>query len=159
MFNKKIFLVLAMITLVTIGTYTRSEGSEEETVTGTVVGYDVGLELTKGSCRQTIIVRTKKPDKVKQESEYIIVRYETLCMKLLPERILKKGPQWKFSLTRDVDCDQELGELLYIKQLNPTGDVYRYPRLKFAPGAERERIPTDTKLPCYVLRPGGFEPS
>jgi hypothetical protein len=79
-------------------------------------------------------------------------------MKLIPERILKTAPQWKFSLTRNVNCDGLLDELLYIKQLNPTGEVYRYPRVTFVPSAEREKVPRDKKLRCYMLQPGEFEP-
>jgi len=150
--------MIASLLLVSAGTQGRSAGIEKETIAGTVVAYDVGLQLSNGSCRQTIIVRTRKGINQTQENDYIIVRFEASCMKLIPERILKTAPQWKFSLTRNVNCDELLDELLYMKQLNPTGDVYRYPRVTFVPSAEGEKVPRDKKLRCYLLQPGGLEP-
>lgn len=156
MFKKRIVSVLAVLFL-SASTLARGQGIEKEIITGTVVGYDIGLELANGSCRQTIIIRKKNRIKHMREYEYIIVRYEDSCMKLIPERVLKTGPQWRFSLTRNSDCDRLLDDLLYIKERGPFG-IHEIPLLKRVRGAAGEQIPTDTKLACHVLRPGEFEP-
>ncbi|MEK6303908.1 MAG: PKD domain-containing protein [Acidobacteriota bacterium] len=136
-------------------TQAQGQGIEKEKVNGVVVAYDVGLELANGSCRQTIIVRTE--NRINRK-EYLIVRYETSCMRLIPERALKAGPQWRFSLTRNAECDELLDDLLYIKNMSPTGGAYQIPRVRRVAGSEKEKIPANRKLPCYVLGSGEFEP-
>jgi hypothetical protein len=154
MFDKRAVLLVATFLFMTI--HARAEGIEKETITGEVAAYDVGIELASSQCRQTLIVRAKTP--ARQGNEYIIVRYENSCMKLIPERVIKKRQQWRFSLTRDVACDERLDDLLYIKNPNEEGGTSLTPFMKFMPGVGREKIATDRKLPCYVLRPGDFDP-
>lgn len=158
MFNKRIVSVIAVFLFFDTGAYGWSEGIEEETVSGVVVAYDTGLEIADGSCRQTIIVRTAKNIKHKKPNKYIIVRYENSCMKLIPERLLKKGSQYRFVLSRNMDCDAVLEDLLYIRYMGPTGGKSEIPRVQLIVGADAKEIPTGKKLPCYAVRPGGFAP-
>lgn len=158
MIDKRVVFVIAGSLFMSASILARGEGTEKETISGTVVAYDVGLELANGSCRQTIIVRTANRISRDQETEYLIVRYETSCMRLIPERALKAGPQWHFSLTRSADCDELLDDLLYIKNISPTGGIYQIPRVRRVAGSEKEKISADRKLPCYVLGSGEFEP-
>lgn len=134
----------------------KSPYSSKETINGAVVAYDIGLELADGSCRQTIVVRTSSRDK--EANRYIIIRYENSCMKLITERMLKRNIRWRFTVSRDADCDQPFDELLFIRQMGPSGERSRIPRLKLVTRGKAQNIPRDRKLPCYTLRPGDFEP-
>lgn len=155
---KSLVSLVALLLSVSISSVlqARDERIDTETVIGTVVGYDEGVELANLNCRQTLIVRTKNPPR--QRSEYIIVRYENSCLKLIPQSVIKNSQEWRFSLTRQADCDQSLGELLYITSRSPGGNIRQIPRVALIRGSEREDIPRDTKLPCYTLSPGHFEP-
>ena len=128
-----------------------------ETMIGIVVAHDDGLELAIGSCRQSAIVRIKKRVKRKPINEYILVRYQYSCATRLPNEMLSGKQQWRFSVTRDVNCDAKLEDLLYIGGMNEDGTVYRIPLLKRVSGAEAEKIPADVKLPCYILLPNDFK--
>jgi len=137
----------------------RSEGNEKETITGTVVAYDIGLELADGSCRQTMIVRTKKGTNQEKRNDFLIVRYEDACMKLIPERVLKSGPEWHFSLIRNAGCDRFLDDLFYINDMNETGGSVRRPFMKVSTGGDANEIPKNMKLACYALVAGELRPA
>jgi hypothetical protein len=129
----------------------------KQRIIGVVVANDGGLELADGSCRQNAVVRVKSHSKRKQSNEYVLIRYQSGCAVLLPNEILEGKGQWQFSVTRQMNCDQRLEELKYLMQMSPDGTVYRLPLLKLVAGKESEKIPTDVKLPCYVLLPGDFK--
>jgi hypothetical protein len=158
MLNRRVVLATAAFLIVNASIVARSGRIEKETITGSVVAYDIGLELANGSCRQTLIVRTENGINRDQDNQYLIVLFETSCMRLIPERALKAGPQWRFSVTRNADCDQLLDDLLLIKNMSPTGGIYQIPRVRRVAGSEKEKIPADRKLPCYALGSGEFEP-
>ncbi|MEK6303909.1 MAG: hypothetical protein AABO41_24660 [Acidobacteriota bacterium] len=156
MFNKHIVSVIAVLFL-SASAHGRGQGIEKEKVTGAVVAYDVGLGGSGGSCWQHLIVRTGEKDRQKYAGEYLVVRYESSCMRLIPERVLKRRQRWTFSMTRSVSCDQTIGDLLYLTNVNPEGGSSRTPLLKFVPGEEAERISKAAALPCYVLKQSEFE--
>lgn len=117
---------------------------------GTVVAYDLGMQLATGSCRQTLVLRTKRRLGHRVIKEYVIARYQNSCMKLIPERILETDTTRHLSLIRNRECDRRIAELLYLVDLFPTG-LSRIPILKRSPGKEKERIPTRDNLRCYLL--------
>jgi len=157
MIDKSIVFVIGAYLFMSASILAGSEGTEKETVTGTVVAYDIGVELANGSCRQTIIVRTKNRGDNSRGGEYVIVRYEDPGKKVIPELILKKTRQWRFSLNREVKCDQALEDLLYITNPTPVGSS-RIRVLKLVTDAGGEKIPKDVTLACYVVKAGEFEP-
>ena len=156
MFKRGRSLLSAAFLLVSISISAQNNGSRKVTIRGTIVAYDLGLQLANGRCRQTLIVQTKRPI---NGEEYIIVRYEGFCAEVIPEQKLESAQYWRFALTRDADCDQRLDDLLYITSMSPTGKKLQYPRLRLMPGTESERIPSDKKLPCHIVRPSDFEAS
>lgn len=134
-----------------IGSPTRQQKTPiHKEVVGTVVAYDLGMQLANGSCRQTLVLRTKRRLGQRVIKEYVIARYENSCMKLIPERILETDTTRHLRLIRNRECDRRFAELLYLVDLFPTGPS-RIPILKRSPGKEKERIPTRDNLPCYLL--------
>lgn len=136
-----------------------STNTEKEAIKGTVVAYDLGLELSDGSCRQTMIVRTKTGINQGKRNDFIIVRYEESCMKMIPERVLKPGPEWHFSLIRNVGCDLLLDELFYLHNMNETGGWVRETFMKVAGGGDADEIPKTMKFACYTLAAREFKPA
>lgn len=122
-------------------------------ITGVIVGYDNGAELEGGSCWQAIMLRVNNP-RIKSVARYVIVRYVSNCMDRIPESKLLERRQHRLSVVRNRHCDQLLDGLLYFRSMNPTGRTYEIPLLKLLPGAQKERIPKDRKLSCYLLRSG-----
>jgi hypothetical protein len=127
---------------------------KQRRVTVIVVAYDLGTELASGLCRQNLILRTTKWLNHRTVRHYSLVRYENSCMRLIRERILQEKAVRHLALTRDMDCDARLADLLYLEQMSPTGTICRTPLLMLSPGKEKEPIPTRQKLPCYLLRSG-----
>lgn len=159
MIVKRIVFVIAASLFIDASILARSEGTEKDIITGTVIAYDLGLVRSGGSCWQHLVVRITDKDKQRQSgNNYIVVLYETSCLKLIPERLLKIKQQWRFSLTRKVNCDRTLQDLLYTTDsIGPPEKAYRRRNLKFVTGAQAEEIAKDATLPCYVLEPGEFE--
>jgi hypothetical protein len=122
-----------------------------EKVSGTIVAYDVGRELANAECRQNLIVRTNTRRAGRITSKYLIVRYESPCLKLIPDKTLQRGPSKQFVLTRSPECDQQFADLLYFKQRSPTGFVSQTRLLKRSQGHKSEKIPAHETLPCYQL--------
>jgi hypothetical protein len=129
----------------------------ERIVTGRFVAYEVGVQRANGLCRQMLVVNTKKGRDRELMGEYILVRYENTCMKLIPERVLKRKNLWRLPLTRHVECDQPFRELLYVEQISPAGEISRIPRLQRVSGREAARIPINETLPCYALRASWYD--
>ena len=129
----------------------------KQTVIGIVVAHDDGLELADGSCRAMAIVRVRSHLKRKQISKYLLIRYQYPCATGLPNEVFDGKRQWHLSVTRQMNCDQSHEDLKYLVQISPDGTVSQIPLLKPVPGKESEKIPTDVKLPCYVLLPSDLK--
>ena len=93
----------------------------------------------------------------KQISKYLLIRYQYPCATGLPNEVFDGKRQWHLSVTRQMNCDQSHEDLKYLVQISPDGTVSQLPLLKPVPGKESEKIPTDVKLPCYVLLPSDLK--
>ena len=80
-------------------------------------------------------------------------------MKLIPERVLEPGPEWHFSLIRNLSCDLLLDELFYLHNMNETGGWVREPFMKVTAGGDVDEIPKTMKLACYTLAAREFKPA
>lgn len=161
MYKKPIASLFALLLLLVLGSGVgaQQKQSAPEIITGSIVAHNrTGIVRANGNCRQTIIVRTTAKGKDPQEADYIVVRHDTDCVKAIPDERLNARRQWRFSLIRNIDCDELLETLMYLTQMWPTGGVMKTEMLWLVPGVEAEKIPADKKLPCYFLGPAGFEP-
>lgn len=120
---------------------------EELVVTGRVVSYDQLVSLaniTSAPQLQVLIVRVAKRVKGREESRYIKVVYKHMQNEAkLPSEVFDGKSHWRFRLmkaaTQDHSCK---GPLQGLKRTS---------------GAETEDLPSDTSLPCYLLRPGDLK--
>lgn len=129
----------------------------KQTIIGVVVAHDYGLEVATGACRQVVIVRTQNRATRKQLNPYVLLSFQYSCATRLPDEMLKGKQSWRFLVARDLSCDQKLEDLMYWRHWNEEGRVHEEPRLKRVPEAEAEKLPTEVKLPCYVLLPNDFK--
>lgn len=123
-------------------------------IKGVVVAYDNGVELRVGGpCRRTIIFRVKGSQQT--ANRYVILRSEYSCMNPIPEKTLNQRRTRSLLVVASPECDQPIDELLYFRQITPTGETTSEQRLKNVPKEDLKKISTTSKLPCYLL-PAGF---
>lgn len=130
--------------------------SAPELITGSIVAHGGAIRADR-NCHWTIIVRTTAKGEDHQETDYIVVRFDSECTKGIPEQQLNARQQWRFSLIRKPDCDEVLHNLLYFTQMGPTGGLMKEKWLRLLPDVEADKIPADRKLRCYFIGPAGFE--
>jgi hypothetical protein len=131
------------------------------TTVGTVVAYDQPVSglamLTSVPMEQILIVRLDRSINRKQESKYIKLSFRRWFNEPeLPSGILNSKNKWRFSLTRDINCDGSTRELQSDRSRTEEGKGVVLQRLRRTSGAEKEEVPDALILPCYVLRPGGL---
>lgn len=153
-------------------------------IVGNVVGFDEiwsQINLTCAPQRQTLVVRVQTCLQGTVNSNYIKVMYEFMgSEQKLPEEMQKSEQAWQFKLS----TAKAEPQIKVIK--NPSGNHREAPSsevdweniknwqfqiieptpgqlpdgsikmLRKTTGAETETIPT-TDLPCYELKPGGFQ--
>lgn len=130
---------------------------------GTVVAYDLPISglamLTSVPMEQFLIVRIDRPINRKQEARYIKVSYRRWFNEPeLPTGVLDGRSKWRFAVTRDRSCDGPVRELRSIKSKTKDGKEVILQRLRQTSGAEKEELPDDRILPCYLLLPGDLRP-
>jgi len=96
----------------------------------TVVAYDLGVEQSDRSCKQTAIARSEKSVGRNESDRYFIIRHQSSCPQLIPEERLKVDCKRSFKLKRNTKCDKTLGELKYFSFLSPIGVRTESPRLE-----------------------------
>lgn len=119
----------------------------EVLIVGSVVAYDERVSLaniTSAPQLQILIVRIVKRLKGREESRYVKVVYEHMPNEgKLPSEVFDGKWQWRFELMKAAVQDQRCkGPLQGLKRTT---------------GAEGEQIPSDTSLPCYLLRSGDLK--
>lgn len=158
MYKQRIALLFALFLLLFLrpSVVAQEKQSAPETITGSIVAHGGAIRADR-NCHWTIIVRTTAKGEDHQETDYIVVRFDSECTKGIPEQHLNARQRWRFSLIRNPDCDEVLENLLYFAQMGPTGGVMKEKWLRLLPDVEAEKIPADKKLPCYFLGPAGFD--
>ncbi len=128
-------------------------------VVGTVIAYDQLLPLTNITSApqsQVLLVRIEKRIQGRESAGYVKIVYEYGADEpSLPKGIFDGKSQWRFLLKRDGRCDSSLREMKAAKSQTKEGEEVTLPHLKFTD--ETERLPDDTILPCYVLKPGSYQ--
>jgi hypothetical protein len=127
-------------------------------VVGTVIAYDplqALTNITSAPQSQVLVVRIEKRIKGRESAGYLKVVYEYGGdQPSLPKGIFDGKSQWRFVLKRDGRCDSSLKEMKAAKPQSREEEKVTLPHLKFTD--EEERLPDDTTLPCYVLKPGSY---
>lgn len=132
------------------------------TIIGTVVAFEQSAlriaKLTFVPREERLVVRVDRRIKGGEGSRYIKVLYTYLGDEAaLPEEIFDGSKRWRFNLTRDRSCDGPLpGKAESKDSAAETKTGAQLPQLQRTRGAEAEAVPTDSSLPCYVLRPRDF---
>lgn len=158
------FTLGTILTVVTVATISDAEmRPRKEKAVGTVIAYDVPISglamLTSVPMEQLLIVRIDRPMNRNQETRYIKVAYRRWFNEPeLPTGVLDGRGKWRFAVTRDRSCDGSVGELRSIKSKTEDGKEVILQRLRQTSGAEKEELPDDRILPCYLLRPGDLRP-
>lgn len=105
-----------------------------------------------------IIVRIERRINGNEPHQYVRVHYPYTCgiTDPLPVRIYNAKRFWRFTLTRSQKCNGPLKGELYPSDDPTENDQEPIPRIHRTPHAEKELIPFDINMHCYLLRPYGF---
>ena len=137
--------------------------AEKIHISGTVISYNIFSRLTiiVGQMPRHIedhtqmLVRVNKISGDLEEGQYIKLRFTNSDNPTVnvPQDMLEHAQQWQFALTRDEACDQSAEDLLYAMGKNGKESNQSW---KLVAGAEREQIPEDISIPCYVFGTSDF---
>ena len=129
------------------------------TIVGPVVAYERSVtrlaQLTFVPNTEVLIVRVDRLVKGQEQAPYlkVVYRYGTDEPSLAKE-IFHSRSQWRFTLKRDSNCDSSVEQMKSVKTQIREGEEIVLSGLQFTD--ETERLTDDTRLPCYVLRPGNY---
>jgi hypothetical protein len=148
----RIMKTLLLLTIAIIGVNVLGQQTDGVTVIeARVVAYDLGVEQASGLCRQTLIARNEKSARRSEADRYFIIRRDSFCPELMPEKTLQSDRKRTFNLKRDTKCDQDLQELKYFISMSPAGIQSKDPRLKPVRKWNQIKISTTKKMPCYIM--------
>ena len=129
------------------------------TIVGPVVAYEISVtrlaQLTFVPNTEVIIVRMDKLIKGQEQAHYlkVVYRYGTDEPSLAKE-VFHGRSQWRFTLKRDRNCDSSVEQMKSVRTQPKEEEEVTLSGLKFT--RETEGLTDDTKLPCYVLKPGNY---
>lgn len=129
---------------------------ETHVLEGRIVAYDSLASFANsaaGMPSQILVMKLIRKLKGKETAQYIQVHYLHPRDHQAPEDFFNGKAVWRFSLARAGYCDGRLGDLDYLMAQGVNGMKYKTStkRLKATGGWENEKIPLDTKTPCYLL--------
>jgi hypothetical protein len=131
----------------------RARRNKEETISGTIVGYDNGLVLSDGSCVQNVLVRTPEKNAATGGFRYVVLSHRYSCENRLPNKLfLGPHPQLRVSAVRDPGCNADLDFLMFVTQVGPEGNMSKLPLMRFIDESEIAKVPGNVELPCYILK-------
>jgi len=149
-------LTIAVLTNSGVSAHIAEKG-EKILIEGSVVAqFITAMTLTKftGVKRSDIIiVRIDKLITGTEKSRYAITQYRYFDEGKMPLNDLSDASkQWQFEMERDSTCDSTVRNLEDAGRKENREKESSLPYLKRTAGAESEKIPNDTILPCYVLQ-------
>jgi hypothetical protein len=130
--------------------------------TGRVIARDAYVGLPRMSSVTNIsifIVRVDDAQRGTKSPRFLKVRYEDYAdQRPLPGDLLEGKSSWRFSLQRNRSCDQVVSQDLIVSQKSPK-ELPQPDTFVFVQSADQKDMPPiNSKLPCFILRPGGVKP-
>ena len=105
------------------------------------------------ACEGSLIVRIDDPNEA--TPRYIRVDFKYGAGKF-PKVLIRSKQVWWFKLERTQHLDQPLYEYV-IQAASPYSAEKKYAIWKLIPGAEKDKLPFDQRIPSYSLGKGGFK--
>jgi hypothetical protein len=134
------------------------------TVVGRVIARDTYLglagPLTSSANLEVLVFVVEPPAKEparRASREFLKVKYEFRWdQPALPRRLLEGISVWKLSLVREESCDQVVQPGTFSTK---SRDLPKASTFLLTAGSEHELPPVNSRLACYVLRPGDWTPA
>ena len=149
-------LILFIVIASPFASSSHCEAKVEE-IGGSVIAYDEiqanWIPCYEGDCEGSLIVRIGMPNEA--IPGYIRVDFKYKAGKF-PKKLIRSKQVWRFRLERTQHLDQPLYEYV-IQAASSYSAEKKYAIWKLIPGAEREQLPFDQRIPSYSLGKGGFK--
>lgn len=138
------------------------EASRRHITTGRVIARDAYVGLARMSSVTNVSILIVRLEKVPQKAgvaRFVKVRYEDYAgQHPLPSDLIEGKSPWRFSLRRDRSCDEVVSQGLFVVQ-NSSKELPKPGTYIVVKSADQKDLPpTNSTLPCFILRPGGAKP-